>query len=100
MRCGVSLFFFHGGFPWRAALLVRAEKKIALRAGNDRACASSARGYAEVLPKRLFPDNLVAVEAVIGEPVSACIFPCYVGKYREFSRIDLQIGRGAPFSDM
>lgn len=29
----------------------------------------------------------LAVEAVIGEPVSISVFPCFAGKYREVRRV-------------
>jgi hypothetical protein len=35
--------------------------------------------------KELKRNNVLAVEAVIGEPISVWVFPCFAGKYRENS---------------
>jgi hypothetical protein len=42
-------------------------------------------------------DGALAVEAVIGEPVSARI-PCFGGKYREISAFDADNGEWTPHS--
>jgi hypothetical protein len=39
---------------------------------------------------KLSGPNVLAVEAVISELVSAASFPCFAGKYREIRRIQLE----------
>ena len=42
----------------------------------------------------------MAVEAVIGEPVSASVIPCFAGKCREFLPLEADAGDAAlPFSN-